>query len=49
LSGDGQYGIFYSDLIPVLIKAIQDQQALIDAMQDRIKSLEENEHYSAEN
>jgi len=40
LPNDDKYGIFYSDLIPVLIKAIQDQQQIIDAMDARIKILE---------
>jgi hypothetical protein len=47
--GSDEYGMFYSDLIPVLIKAIQDQQALIEAMEDRIQTLEENANYSAKN
>ncbi len=33
-------GVYYSDLIPVLIKAIQDQQVLIDAQNKRIEALE---------
>ncbi len=35
-------GVYYSDLIPVLIKSIQDQQAIIEALEARIISLEEN-------
>ena len=38
--GSDQYGIYYSDLIPVLIKAIQDQQAIIEALDERIKAME---------
>lgn len=33
-------GVYYSDLIPVLIKAIQEQQALIDAQNQRMDDLE---------
>ena len=33
-------GVYYSDLIPVLIKAIQDQQILIEAQNKRIEALE---------
>jgi hypothetical protein len=33
-------GVYYSDLIPVLAKAIQEQQAVIEAMQARIDRLE---------
>ena len=38
--GSDHYGIYYSDLIPVLIKAIQDQQAIIEGLDSRIKILE---------
>ena len=34
-------GIFYSDLIPVLIRATQEQQALIEQQNQRIEALEE--------
>ncbi|MCF8278685.1 MAG: tail fiber domain-containing protein [Flavobacteriales bacterium] len=34
-----RYGIFYSDLIPVLIKATQDQQLLIEKQQAQIDAL----------
>ena len=34
-------GIFYADLIPVLIKAMQEQQAEIEALKARISVLEE--------
>ena len=33
-------GVYYSDLIPVLIKAIQEQQATIEALQMRVEELE---------
>ncbi len=32
-------GVYYSDLIPVLVKAVQEQQKLIDAQQHEIESL----------
>lgn len=35
-----RYGIFYSDIIPVLTKAIQEQQLLIDKLQKRVEELE---------
>ena len=35
-------GMYYSDLIPVLVKAIQDQQGLIDSLEARIVALEQN-------
>jgi hypothetical protein len=34
-----KYGIFYSDLIPVLIKATQEQQLMIETMQQQIDEL----------
>jgi hypothetical protein len=40
LPNNDKYGIFYSDLIPVLIKAIQEQQELIQQQNERIKLLE---------
>lgn len=33
-------GVYYSDLIPVLVKAIQEQQAQIEQLEQRIKALE---------
>jgi hypothetical protein len=33
-------GVYYSDLIPVLIKAIQEQQGLIQQQEARIRALE---------
>jgi len=38
---DFHYGINYSEIIPILTKAIQEQQALIKAMQVEIKLLKE--------
>jgi hypothetical protein len=38
--GSDHYGIYYSDLIPVLIKAIQEQQKIIEALEERIKVME---------
>ena len=35
-------GMYYSDLIPVLIKSIQEQQAIIEDLQHRIAILESN-------
>jgi hypothetical protein len=35
-----RYGIFYSDLVPVLIKSIQEQQAIIDTQKSKIEDLE---------
>jgi len=41
LSGDGkQYGIQYSKFVPILVKAIQEQQTLIEALTARITTLE---------
>jgi hypothetical protein len=40
-SGDGmQMGIQYSKFIPILVKAIQEQNALIEALTARIATLE---------
>ena len=40
-STDGkQYGMKYEKLIPVLTKAIQEQQALIESLTARISALE---------
>jgi hypothetical protein len=42
LSGDGkQYGIQYSKFVPILVKAIQEQQTLIESLTARIAALEE--------
>ncbi len=38
--GIDQYGIKYSDLIPVLVKAIQEQQAIIDAQNEKLIQLQ---------
>jgi hypothetical protein len=35
-----EYGLNYQDLIPVLVKAIQEQQAIIQSLTDRITALE---------
>jgi len=41
LSGDGkQYGIQYSKFVPILVKAIQEQNALIESLTARITTLE---------
>lgn len=40
---DDHYGIMYSDLIPVLIKAIQEQQKTIDTLSEQNKALKEKE------
>lgn len=37
---DGTHGIRYTELIPVLVKAIQEQQAQIEELQKKIGSLE---------
>jgi hypothetical protein len=39
-SDDGYYGIRYSELVPVLIKAIQEQQDVIEALSNRVAQLE---------
>jgi uncharacterized coiled-coil protein SlyX len=36
-----KYGIYYSDIIPVLTKAIQEQQAIIEDLQNQVKALNE--------
>ncbi|MEO1033182.1 MAG: tail fiber domain-containing protein [Bacteroidota bacterium] len=33
-------GVYYSDLVPVLINAVKEQQAIIEAQSDRIEALE---------
>ena len=41
LSGDGkQYGLRYEKFIPILVKAIKDQDAIITALTARIEALE---------
>jgi hypothetical protein len=41
LSGDGkQYGMQYEKFVPILVKAIQEQQALIESLTARITTLE---------
>jgi len=41
LSEDGkQYGIQYSKFVPILVKAIQEQNALIEALTARVATLE---------
>ena len=37
-----RYGVYYSDLIPVLIKSIQEQQQMIEDLKQRITQLENN-------
>ena len=39
---DGTLGMKYSETIPVLMKAIQEQQTLIETLTDRIAALESN-------
>lgn len=34
------YGVKYSEIIPVLVKAIQDQQVLINTLQEKVQKLE---------
>ena len=38
-SGD-KYGLMYSRFVPILVKAIQEQQDLIESLTDRIAALE---------
>jgi hypothetical protein len=41
MSEDGkQYGMQYEKLIPILTKAIQEQQAIIESLTTRITALE---------
>ncbi|PSR04383.1 MAG: hypothetical protein BRD50_03765, partial [Bacteroidetes bacterium SW_11_45_7] len=35
-----RWGIYYSDIIPVLVQSVQDQQAIIDDQKERIDNLE---------
>lgn len=39
---NGYYGIRYNDLIPVLVKAIQEQDTKINALLQRVKELEQS-------
>lgn len=39
---DKTLGVYYSDLIPVLIKAIQEQQQIIENQEDKIDELNKN-------
>jgi len=40
-SGDGkQMGLQYSKFVPILVKALQEQQALIESLTARIAALE---------
>jgi hypothetical protein len=39
-NNEDMYGINYAAITPVLVKAIQEQQALIVALQARIEALE---------
>jgi len=42
LTEDGkQYGLQYENFIPILVKAIQEQQTLIESLTDRIAALED--------
>jgi len=36
-----RWGMYYSDLIPVLIQSIQEQQAIIEAKEERIATIEQ--------
>lgn len=38
-SEESRYGVYYSDLIPVLIKAIQEQQELISVLRQEVDTL----------
>ncbi|MBK7010775.1 MAG: tail fiber domain-containing protein [Saprospiraceae bacterium] len=38
-SEEGRYGVFYSDLIPVLIKAIQEQQEMINVLRQEVDAI----------
>ena len=41
-AGDDRLGVYYSDLIPVLVKAIQEQEAKIIQLQEEIELLKRN-------
>ena len=36
---ESRYGVYYSDLIPVLIKAIQEQQQMIGELRQEVDNL----------
>lgn len=38
---DGTYGIRYSDLIPVIVKSLQEQNKIIDELKIRVEKLED--------
>ena len=40
LTANENLGVYYSDIIPVLTKAIQEQQKIINALQQRLNALE---------
>jgi len=40
-SADEHYGLSYIELVPVLIRAIQEQEARIETLETRVASLEE--------
>jgi hypothetical protein len=37
--GERKLGVYYADLIPVLIKSIQEQQAMIEALRAEVEDL----------
>ena len=39
---NGMYSVRYNDLLPVMVKAIQDQQKIIEALQNNIEELKKN-------
>lgn len=39
---DGTYGIRYSDLIPVIVKSLQEQNKIIDELKIRVEKLEDD-------
>ncbi|MBK8623347.1 MAG: tail fiber domain-containing protein [Saprospiraceae bacterium] len=39
-NADSAYGVNYSEIIPVLVKAIQEQQAVINALEARLAKVE---------
>lgn len=41
IGDDGMYGVRYNDLISISVKAIQDQQEIINSQKDKIRSLED--------
>ena len=38
---DHQYGVKYGEIIPILTKAIQEQQEMISTLQKEVKTLKE--------